>query len=284
MQSVKAIFRTIFAPLLDYIEAMARAGNPKEASNYILSLEGRPEIATKFMIGSVFLTSASDLIIPGSGGLSVSSSSVVNDLILLLMFFLSGLITAVLAYKPLKWMGGSAKFSNTLMASVFITTVYFPIISIIGAVFSLLLDDNNAQNYANYGIIGPTIIILAGVHRLSFGRASLAVIGSSLVFAVVAVPALISYENYTKNQPPDKDWVTEQLEDMIENEWHKRAELREAKIKEVRLNYDGYSAKNGHSYTGVVAAVLGYQKVENLIVDLSYKDGRMSWKLANINH
>jgi hypothetical protein len=86
--SMKVIIRTIFSPLLDYAQGIAKAGNPTEASNYIIFLEGNPEAATKLMVGSVFLTSVADLIILGSGGLSISVSSMANDLILSLILFL----------------------------------------------------------------------------------------------------------------------------------------------------------------------------------------------------
>lgn len=197
---VRDRLQKLLQPLTEYWAGLQRAGNPKLLADYIASKEGNAANIYKFMGASIALTASVESVLPSESVIKVTPLDKVNNLLMMLIWVLGGLLTASVTYKPLRWLGGQGRFRATLIAAVYVTALYYPMFSLLEGLFKFIT--NKPMPNVNYLTLVPFCQIVAKIHNLSMSRTMVAVVGASVAVAVLLLPLMIAAENHLRNDAP----------------------------------------------------------------------------------
>ncbi len=195
-------------PLTEYWAGLQRAANPKEFGDYVASKEGNAADLFKFVAASIALTSAVEYVLPNRSLIEFTASGVVNNLLMMLICALGGLLIATITYKPLRWFGGQGSFHATLIAAVYVTALYYPILSLLEGLFKFVT--YKPITYVNFLLLIPYCQVIAQIHKLSVGRTMFTVLGAIAPAAVVLLSLMIPADKHPRKNAPAKSPVAVQ--------------------------------------------------------------------------
>ncbi len=177
-------------PLTGYWAALQRAGNPKRFGDFIASKEGNTPDLLMFMAVSIALTSVVEFVLPSKSHIEFTRSGEINNLLMMSIWILGGLLAAAIAYKPLRLVGGQGSFRATLIAAVYTTALYYPMFSILEGLYSLIA--KRPMPHLNYLTLVPFCLIVAQIHNLGMLRTMVTVLGANAPLAVVLLSLMLA--------------------------------------------------------------------------------------------
>ncbi len=180
-----------------YWGGLKQAGNPKLFGDYIAFQEGNAAALFKFTAAAIVLTSAVAFVLPNRSLIEFTTSGVVNNLIMMLICALGGLLIATVTYKPLRWLGGQGSLGATLFAAVYVTALYYPILSLLESLFTFIT--YKPITYVNFVLLIPFCQVLAQIHNLGVFRTMFTVLGANVPVAVVLLSLLIATVKHPGN-------------------------------------------------------------------------------------
>ena len=231
--------KAILEPLSDYFKGFGRLAQPKLLGEYILSEQATVANFVKFLLGSVLLGSFIEALLPSEGSLQFVSLPLVNDVLILVMWLLLGVVLTAITYKPLRWLGGKGQFRHTLMATIFSVAVYYPIISLIEGLFTKIFKTPTPQSVMRgLGYSSLTLLAqaLALIHNVKNSKAYLAILVPQISLLICLAPIWIPLvDKYLASETKTRELISKELEAEVKEsmlaEWRRSSELKDATIK-----------------------------------------------------
>ncbi|MGF1458737.1 MAG: hypothetical protein ACFBSG_06895 [Leptolyngbyaceae cyanobacterium] len=134
----------VLEPLRVYWRGYTMLSKPRILANLIrideISLSNSSGLIT-YMLGAVFLTTIATTF------LDVDSIwfdiHIIDEIMGVISLLLAGVINTPFFHYPLRWIGGKGEFKHSLVAAIYVTVTFFPIVIIFEGIYSLFFDASN---------------------------------------------------------------------------------------------------------------------------------------------
>jgi hypothetical protein len=169
----RKILDLILDPVLEYGRAMRAWSDAHLLARRIVADQLDVGALGKFLLAAAVLSTFIGKLLPDESGPPLWSVDVpiIDDAISLLSLALTGVLTGLIVYLPIRRLGGAASLRHTLIASIYTSAALLPPITLVSGLWWQLSDRPLPASATSVAVFYYLMKLLADMHRVPFGRA-----------------------------------------------------------------------------------------------------------------
>jgi hypothetical protein len=170
----------IAEPLKEYWRGLKRFSHP-EIVIWIKSLSPMSKDLINLALGSIVVsTIVSKIFGNNEGSLDLVDIPVLNEIFVIGIFLIGGLLSGSICHKPLRWIGGTGQFRDAVVAAIYVSLVITPIIFFLEGIYFYFTGEKLPASGMSGGSQAMYATLLAKIYEISLGKTLLAITGASI--------------------------------------------------------------------------------------------------------